>query len=108
MWGLARHLNYLGEGFYSLAGALAFGYFLNPWAWIYFIYVLALFTWRQRDDDRLCAEKYGAKKWAEYQEQGEVSDYSGDLLRGMGYWRILLECLGQVTTLLEREELRRD
>ena len=45
-----------------MAGALAFGYFLNPWAWIYFIYVLALFTWRQRDDDRLCAEKYGPEK----------------------------------------------
>ena len=48
---------------------LAFGYFLNPWAWIYFIYVLVLFTWRQRDDDRLCAEKYGAEKWAEYQSK---------------------------------------
>ena len=69
MWGLARHLNYLGEGFYSLAGALAFGYFLNPWAWIYFVYVLLLFSWRQRDDDRLCAEKYGEEKWAEYQEK---------------------------------------
>ena len=68
-WGQARHLNYLGEGFYSLAMALAFGYFANPWAWIYFIYVLVLFTWRQRDDDRLCAEKYGPEKWAEYQER---------------------------------------
>ena len=69
MWGFARHLNYLGEGFYSLAMALAFGHFLNLWAWVYFIYVLVLFTWRQRDDDRLCAEKYGAEKWAEYQSK---------------------------------------
>ena len=68
-WGLARHLNYLGEGFYSLAMALSFGYFLNLWAWLYFIYVLGLFTWRQRDDDRLCAEKYGDEKWTEYQSK---------------------------------------
>ncbi len=68
MWGLARHLNYLGELFYAVAMALAFGYFFtNMWAWLYVIYVLVLFTWRQRDDDRLCAEKYGDEKWAEYQ-----------------------------------------
>ncbi|MCY4647763.1 MAG: DUF1295 domain-containing protein [Gammaproteobacteria bacterium] len=67
LWGVARHFNYLGEGFFSLAIALAFGYFANPWAWTYFVFIVGLFIVRQRDDDRLCAEKYGAGKWAEYQ-----------------------------------------
>ncbi|MCE2458550.1 MAG: hypothetical protein J4G14_12160 [Dehalococcoidia bacterium] len=35
--------------------------FLTPVA------IFALFTWRQRLDDSLCAEKYGEEKWAEYQ-----------------------------------------
>ena len=67
LWGAARHLNYLGEGFLALAVALAFGYFANPWAWTYFAFIVTLFTFRQRFDDVYCAEKYGAEKWAEYQ-----------------------------------------
>ncbi|MCY3777993.1 MAG: ergosterol biosynthesis protein, partial [Candidatus Aminicenantes bacterium] len=43
-----------------------FGYFTNPWAWTYFVFIVSMFTYRQRDDDRHCAEKYGAEKWAEY------------------------------------------
>ena len=66
-WGVARHFNYLGEGFLGLSIALAFGYFTNPWAWIYFVFVVTFFTFRQRFDDAYCAEKYGAEKWAEYQ-----------------------------------------
>ena len=66
-WGAARHFNYLGEGFLGLSIALAFGYFTNPWAWIYFVFVVTFFTFRQRFDDAYCAEKYGAEKWAEYQ-----------------------------------------
>ena len=65
-WGVARHFNYLGEGFFSLAVALVFGHFGNPWAWTYFVFIVGLFIVRQRDDDRLCAEKYGTQKWAEY------------------------------------------
>ena len=65
-WGVARHFNYLGEGFLSLSIALVFGHFANPWAWTYFLFIVTLFTFRQRDDDRHCAEKYGAEKWAEY------------------------------------------
>ena len=65
-WGAARHFNYLGEGFLSLSIALAFGHFTNPWAWTYFVFIVTLFTFRQRDDDRHCAEKYGEEKWAEY------------------------------------------
>ena len=66
-WGAARHFNYLGEGFLGLSIALAFGYLTNPWAWIYFVFVVTFFTFRQRFDDAYCAEKYGAEKWAEYQ-----------------------------------------
>ena len=67
LWGLARHFNYLGEGFLSFSIGLVFGYFANPWAWTYFVFIVSLFTWRQRQDDTACAEKYGAEKWAEYQ-----------------------------------------
>ena len=67
LWGVARHFNYLGEGFLALSIALVFGYFTNPWAWTYFVFIVSLFTFRQRFDDQFCAEKYGAEKWAEYQ-----------------------------------------
>ncbi len=65
-WGVARHFNYMGEGFASLSIALVFGHFGNPWAWVYFVFIVSLFTSRQRDDDKHCAEKYGEEKWAEY------------------------------------------
>ena len=67
LWGVARHFNYMGEGFLALAIALVFGYFSNLWAWTYFVFIVSMFTSRQRDDDRHCAEKYGVEKWAEYQ-----------------------------------------
>ena len=67
LWGVARHFNYLGEGFLSLSIALVFGHFTIPWAWTYFVFIVTLFTIRQVQDDRRCAEKYGPEKWAEYQ-----------------------------------------
>ena len=67
LWGVARHFNYLGEGFFALSIGLVFGYFTNLWAWTYCIFIVSLFVYRQRDDDKHCAEKYGADKWAEYQ-----------------------------------------
>ena len=67
LWGVARHFNYMGEGFLALSIALVFGYFANPWVWTYFVFIVSLFVWRQHVDDRFCAEKYGAEKWAEYQ-----------------------------------------
>ena len=67
LWGFARHFNYLGEGFLSFSIGLVFGYFANPWAWTYFVFIVWLFTWRQRLDEKECAEKYGAEKWEEYQ-----------------------------------------
>ena len=69
LWGFARHFNYLGEGFLSFSIGLVFGYFANPWAWTYFVFIVSLFTWRQRQDDTACAEKYGAEKWAEYRSR---------------------------------------
>ena len=66
LWGVARHFNYLGEGFFALSIALVFGYFTSPWAWTYFVFIVGLFISRQRFDEKYCAEKYGAGKWAEY------------------------------------------
>ncbi len=68
-WGLARHLNYMGEGFLSLSIALIFGHFTNLWAWTYFVFIVSLFTFRQRFDENQCLEKYGPEKWMEYQEK---------------------------------------
>ena len=76
-WGVARHFNYLGEGFLSLSVALSFGHFANPWAWTYFVFIVTLFTFRQRDDDRHCAEKYGAEKWAEYKSKVKYRIFPG-------------------------------
>ena len=67
LWGVARHFNYFGEGFLALSIALVFGHFGNPWAWTYFVFVVSFFTVRQRFDERACEQKYGPKKWAEYQ-----------------------------------------
>ena len=66
LWGVARHFNYMGEGFLALSIALVFGYPGNPWAWTYFAFIVSMFVWRQIVDDRQCAEKYGPEKWAEY------------------------------------------
>ncbi len=66
-WGAGRHFNYMGEAFFALSIALVWGHFGNLWAWTYFIFIVSMFTYRQMDDDKHCAEKYGAEKWAEYQ-----------------------------------------
>ena len=66
-WGMSRHFNYLGEWLLALAIGLVFGQFGNLWAWTYTIFIFGFFVWRQREDDKYCAEKYGPEKWAEYQ-----------------------------------------
>ena len=68
-WGAARHFNYMGEWCFGLAIALVWGHFGNLWAWIYFVYVISLFLYRQADDDKHCAAKYGPEKWAEYRQR---------------------------------------
>ena len=77
LWGLARHFNYLGEGFLSFSIGLSFGYFANPWAWTYFVFIVSLFTWRQRVDERECEGKYGSEKWAEYQARVKYRIFPG-------------------------------
>jgi len=77
LWGVARHFNYLGEGFLSFSIALIFGHFTNLWSWTYFVFIVSLFTLRQRFDDRQCAEKYGPEKWAEYQARVKYRIFPG-------------------------------
>ena len=76
-WGLARHFNYLGEGILCISIGLVFGHFANPWAWTYFVFIVSLFTWRQRIDDKVCLEKYGPEKWAEYQAKVKYRIFPG-------------------------------
>lgn len=59
-WGAARHVNYLGELLMATGLTLALGYPGRFAPWLYPLYYLALLIPRQRDDDRRCAEKYGA------------------------------------------------
>ena len=71
-WGVARHINYLGEILMASGLALALGQFSGSWSslwpWLYPLYYLVLLLPRERDDDRRCAEKYGAL-WQEYCER---------------------------------------
>ena len=64
-WGVARHVNYLGELLMASALALSLGYPGAIWPWLYPVYYLALLVPRQIADDRRCAQKYGAL-WVEY------------------------------------------
>ena len=77
LWGTARHFNYLGEGFLALSVSLSFGYFANPWAWTYFVFIVTLFTIRQVEDEAYCAEKYGPEKWAEYKARVKYRIFPG-------------------------------
>jgi delta14-sterol reductase len=64
-WRLSRHINYLGEILMAIGLALALGYPTKVAPWLYPIYYVAMLLPRERDDDRRCAEKYGAL-WQEY------------------------------------------
>ncbi|HLP21867.1 MAG TPA: DUF1295 domain-containing protein, partial [Chitinophagales bacterium] len=64
-WGLSRHINYLGEILMATGIVLCVAYAFSPLPWLYpFYYVVLLFP-RQLDDDKRCADKYGAL-WIEY------------------------------------------
>lgn len=79
LWGVARHINYLGEILEAVGIAMAATApaWVEPgssgshaglllWtAWLYPIYYVGLLVPRERDDDALCREKYG-KLWEEY------------------------------------------
>jgi delta14-sterol reductase len=64
-WGLSRHINYLGEILMALGLALSLGHPGTLGPWLYPLYYVALLFPRQADDDRRCAERYGAL-WTEY------------------------------------------
>jgi delta14-sterol reductase len=64
-WRLSRHVNYLGELLMASGLTLALGYPDHFAPWLYPFYYVALLVTRQIDDDKRCAEKYGAL-WDEY------------------------------------------
>jgi len=64
-WGIARHVNYLGEILMAVGLTLALG---RPglWVpWLYPLYYVFLLVPRDRADERRCAAKYG-DLWQEY------------------------------------------
>jgi len=64
-WGVSRHVNYLGEVLMGCGIALSVSW-TGAWTpWLYPLYYVLLLFPRQVDDDRRCAEKYGAL-WDEY------------------------------------------
>jgi len=65
LWGLSRHINYLGEILMACGLAIALA---HPGAWLYPLYYVGLLVPRQLDDDRRCAAKYGAL-WEEYRRK---------------------------------------
>ncbi|MCG8590326.1 MAG: DUF1295 domain-containing protein [Proteobacteria bacterium] len=67
-WGVSRHVNYLGEILMASGLALALGWPLEPAPWLYPLYYVLLLGTRERDDDKRCAEKYGAL-WDEYRKR---------------------------------------
>ena len=62
-WGMARHINYLGDWLLSLAGCLACG--PNAIPYFFVLYFGILLIHRERRDDYKCSNKYGPA-WAEY------------------------------------------
>lgn len=67
-WGVSRHVNYLGEIGMASGIALALGYPLVPWPWLYPLYYVLLLFPRERDDDARCADKYGPL-WEQYRQR---------------------------------------
>jgi protein-S-isoprenylcysteine O-methyltransferase Ste14 len=67
-WGLARHVNYLGEMLMATALALCLGAPRSLGPWLYPLYYVALLVPRQRADDRRCATKYGPL-WDAYRQR---------------------------------------
>jgi protein-S-isoprenylcysteine O-methyltransferase Ste14 len=63
-WGIARHLNYLGDLAMALAWCLPTG-FAHPLAYVYFVYMIVLLVHRERRDHVACRAKYGAD-WDAY------------------------------------------
>jgi len=64
-WGVARHVNYLGEFLMAIGLTLALGFPDHIVPWLYPLYYVALLVPRQIDDDRRCQQKYKAL-WSAY------------------------------------------
>ena len=62
-WQLLRLVSAVMSRSTSFCIGLVFGYFANPWAWTYFVFVVSLLMRRQRVDEANCVEKYCADKW---------------------------------------------
>lgn len=67
-WGVSRHVNYLGEILMACGIALVLGWPLLIGPWLYPLYYVLLLGFRERDDDKRCAEKYGPL-WEQYRRQ---------------------------------------
>lgn len=63
-WGVARHVNYLGDWAMSVAWSLPTG-FATPITYFYPFYFAVLLVHRDGRDEDKCAKKYG-KAWVEY------------------------------------------
>ena len=66
-WGIARHMNYLGDWLMAFAWSLTclFG---SVVPYFYPLFLVGLLVTRERRDDRWCREKYGAD-WDRYCQQ---------------------------------------
>lgn len=65
-WGLARHINYLGDLLMGLAWCLTCG-FRRLLPYFYIIYFTVLLVHRERRDNAACGARYGAD-WRRYTE----------------------------------------
>jgi len=67
-WGLARHVNYLGDWIMGLAWCLPTGIpgLRAAVPYFYAAYFALLLAHRERRDDAACAAKYGAADWGRY------------------------------------------
>ena len=66
-WGLARHMNYLGDWMIALSWGLLCG-FGSVIPYFYPLWFAFLLLTRERRDDRWCAQKYGGD-WDRYKQQ---------------------------------------
>jgi protein-S-isoprenylcysteine O-methyltransferase Ste14 len=66
-WGMARHMNYLGDWMIALSWGLLTG-FGSIIPYFYPLWFALLLLTRERRDDRWCGEKYG-DDWTRYKER---------------------------------------
>ena len=69
-WGLASHINYLGDLILAVSYVAPCGLFRTGsfFPWFYPFYLLVLLIHRDWRDDAKCSEKYG-KLWVEYRKR---------------------------------------